>query len=191
LAESLREQGLLQPIGILPEGHLVFGERRIRAARKLGWKEIDARIVKPQSILAGELAENDMRKDFTVSERVAIAAALEAEMRRRGERRGRPRKEEKGGERTTFSKEERTTAAIVAKAAGFKGRQAYERARAVVEAAEKWPSPPGFRSRGRGSGARSGVRDGFGYAVTAWARARNRRRNGCDSEPIVSHLMRG
>lgn len=39
------------------------------------------------SILEGEYAENEMRKDFTKSERVAIAAALEREMgNRQGQR---------------------------------------------------------------------------------------------------------
>jgi len=87
----------------------------------------------------------------------ANAAAVEAEMRRQGERRGGKRQR---GARTLLPREEQRTATLAAKAAGFKGRQAYERARAVVEAAEKWPAAPGFRSRGRGPEARSGVRGG-------------------------------
>ena len=77
LAESIKTEGLLQPIGITEGNELVFGHRRLCACRDhLGWTEIDARIVKVTSIVAGEYAENEMRKDFTVSERVAILETI-------------------------------------------------------------------------------------------------------------------
>ncbi len=44
---------------------------------------IAVRIVRVSSILAGEYAENEIRKDFTPSERVAIGKASEAEIRNR------------------------------------------------------------------------------------------------------------
>jgi len=57
---------------------LVFGERRLRAVRDvLGYAEIHARIVNVTGILAGELAENNLRKGFSVSERVAILDTIE------------------------------------------------------------------------------------------------------------------
>jgi ParB/RepB/Spo0J family partition protein len=78
LADSIRQEGLLQPIGVTSKLELVFGERRIRAVRDiLKKKTILARIVDVSSILAGEYAENEIRKDFTSSERVAIAKAIE------------------------------------------------------------------------------------------------------------------
>lgn len=77
LAADIRRLGLLSPIGITREGELVFGERRLRACRDiLGWREIDVRIVDVPSIAAGEFAENEMRKAFTVSERVAILESM-------------------------------------------------------------------------------------------------------------------
>jgi hypothetical protein len=76
LADSMSEIGLLQPIGVTADFALVFGERRLRAARNLGWTAILARIVDVPSIVAGEYAENEVRKDFTPSERVAIAEAM-------------------------------------------------------------------------------------------------------------------
>src|SRR5512147_3245849 len=45
LADSMSEIGLLQPIGVTADFALVFGERRLRAARILGWTAILARIV--------------------------------------------------------------------------------------------------------------------------------------------------
>ena len=71
LAESIREEGLLQAIGVTETLELVFGERRLRAHRDiLKKKTILARIVDVTSIIAGEFAENEIRKDFTASERV-------------------------------------------------------------------------------------------------------------------------
>ena len=50
-------------------------------------RTILARIVSVSSILAGEYHENEIRKDFTPSERVAIARAIERQIgNRRGQR---------------------------------------------------------------------------------------------------------
>jgi ParB family chromosome partitioning protein len=73
LADSIAAVGLLQPIGITKHRELVFGERRLLACRDiLGWSEIPARIVNVRSIVEGEFHENEVRKDFTPGERVAI-----------------------------------------------------------------------------------------------------------------------
>jgi N6-adenosine-specific RNA methylase IME4 len=79
LATSIAELGLLQPIGIDPQRRLIFGERRLRAFQQLGRDTIPARVIEVASILAAEHAENELRKDFTVSERVAIVEALKRE----------------------------------------------------------------------------------------------------------------
>ena len=84
LANSIAEVGLLHPIGALASGELVFGERRLRACRDLlGWTEIPARIVNISSIVEGEIHENQIRKDFTPSERVAIERTIKAQIERR------------------------------------------------------------------------------------------------------------
>src|SRR5262249_8603022 len=77
LAASMDELGLLQAIGVRPDGTLVWGERRRRAAKLLGWTDIEAKIINIDSIARGEYAENTFRKDFTLSEAVAIKRALE------------------------------------------------------------------------------------------------------------------
>ncbi|MFD2814929.1 ParB N-terminal domain-containing protein [Paracoccus aerius] len=77
LASSIADIGLLQPIGVAPDNRLIFGERRLRAFRDiLGQTEIDVRIIDMPHIVVGENAENEVRKDFTTSERVAIAQAI-------------------------------------------------------------------------------------------------------------------
>jgi hypothetical protein len=67
---------------------LLFGERRLRSCRDiLKRDDIPARMVNVTSILEGELAENEVRNDFTPSERVAIGKAIEELIgNRRGQR---------------------------------------------------------------------------------------------------------
>ena len=77
LAQSIADLGLLQPIGIDSGYRLVFGERRLRAFQHLGRDKIPARFVNLDSLMKGELAENEFRLAFTPSERVAIGEALE------------------------------------------------------------------------------------------------------------------
>jgi DNA modification methylase len=129
LAESISQEGLLQPIGVTDRLELVFGERRIRAVRDiLKKKTILARIVNVSSILAGEYRENEVRKDFTPSERVAIAKAIERQIgNRRGQRTDQLREiipEVEPGRRT------RETAA---EKAGFGNDRTYRQAAKVVE----------------------------------------------------------
>ena len=62
---------------VRPDGTLIVGERRIRAAQTLGWLDVPARTVDLDDVVRGEFAENAIRKDFTPSEAVAIGRALE------------------------------------------------------------------------------------------------------------------
>ncbi len=129
LAENIRENGLLQPIGVTEKWELVFGERRLRAYRDvLGRKTIPARVVNVPSILAGEYAENEIRKDFTPSERVAIAAAIQRQI---GSRQGQRTDQLRGkvpevppGKRTRETAAER---------AGFGNDKTYRQAARVVQ----------------------------------------------------------
>jgi len=125
LATSITTEGLLQPIGVTEENVLVFGERRLLAVRDiLREPTIVARVVHVSSILAGEYAENEIRKEFTPSERVEIGKALESQL---GERRGRDNREyipELKGRRTTE---------LAAEKAGFGNRKTYDQAKRVVD----------------------------------------------------------
>jgi ParB-like chromosome segregation protein Spo0J len=124
LAASIEGVGLLQPIGVTPDHVLVFGERRLRACRDvLGWRTIPARVVNLRSILAGEVAENSVRKDWTISERVAIVESLRS-FGHGGDRRS---------DQARTGDDEALTVDRAAKLVGLGGKDGYFRARAVVE----------------------------------------------------------
>lgn len=73
LAESIEAIGLLHPVVITPQGHLIAGRRRLEAAKLLGWKAVPVHVVDLENVIEGELAENVHRKDFLPSELWAIA----------------------------------------------------------------------------------------------------------------------
>jgi N6-adenosine-specific RNA methylase IME4 len=77
LAKNMSELGLLQAIGISEDNELIWGQRRLEAARINGWKTIRARVVNLDK-LACEYSENTYREPFQPSEAVAIGAAMEA-----------------------------------------------------------------------------------------------------------------
>lgn len=128
LAASISELGLLQPIGVDSSYRLVFGERRLRACQALGWEKIPARTVHLDSILKGELAENEFRKDFTHSERVAIGEAIEAELHGRNHR---PAESPENFPELPKG----DTRDLAAKAAGFGNGKTYEQAKKVTNEA--------------------------------------------------------
>jgi hypothetical protein len=96
----------------------VFGERRLVACRdRLGWAEIDVRIVPVSSIAAGEYAENELRKEFTPSERVAILETIERM---------------KAGNPNFSNRPARVDSKTAAKSVGFRSKTTANDARRVV-----------------------------------------------------------
>lgn len=70
LAQSLKEQGLIQPIKVRPLGdeyEIVYGHRRVEAARRAGFDEIEATVedVDDRQALIQALIENLQREDMT------------------------------------------------------------------------------------------------------------------------------
>ena len=139
LAASIDELGLLHPIVIRPDGTLIAGARRLAAVALLGWTNVAVRVIDMDEIARGEFAENVCRKDFTLSEAVAIKRALEPvereaakERQREGGRAGR----QASGNLPQASKGRAADRA--AKATGM-ARRTLEKAEAVVCAAEAEP----------------------------------------------------
>ena len=71
LAASLKKFGQINPIIITKKNVLVAGERRLEAAKSLGWKTINVMIVEisnPLEMLEYEMEENAQRQDFAPEE---------------------------------------------------------------------------------------------------------------------------
>lgn len=74
LVDSMREQGLLEPLVIAetPAGYqIIAGERRFRAAKILGLAKVPVRVIKtsPQGMLEMSIVENVQREDLNPIER--------------------------------------------------------------------------------------------------------------------------
>ncbi|MCK6479426.1 MAG: ParB N-terminal domain-containing protein [Planctomycetes bacterium] len=140
LARSIDALGLLHPVVVDRDRNLVAGLRRLTACKSLGWTKIPVRVVDLDGMrLVAERDENTTRKDFLPSEAVAVGRAVEewergrAKVRRlsglrRGAKTPRPGKLPERGD----------TRDRVGAVVGLSGKT-YEKARAVVEAAEKDP----------------------------------------------------
>ncbi len=71
LKDSLRRYGLLNPITLNGKYELVAGERRLEAAKQIGWTSINANIIENLSAVSQvelEIEENNQRKEFTDEE---------------------------------------------------------------------------------------------------------------------------
>ena len=133
LAASIREIGLLHPIVVNEHGVLIAGLRRLEAYKLLGLAEIPATVVRLDDIVRGEHDENVYRKDFTVTEKVAIGTVIEERERQAAKERQLagvrpPENFTEGGEALQR----------VASVVGM-SRPTYVKAKAVVEAAEREP----------------------------------------------------
>ena len=124
LAATIEETELLQPIGITPDYHLVFGLRRLLACRDvLGKETVFARIVPMKSLLLGEILENTMRKEYTITERVAIVDFL------RSFHHGGDRRSKQARNRDV----EKITVDRAAKLIGLGGKDGHKRAKDVIK----------------------------------------------------------
>src|SRR5215831_16586282 len=139
LAASIAELTLLQPIVVRPDGVLIAGERRLRAAQALGWTDIPVNVVNLDAVVKGEHAENTCRKDFTLSEAVAIKRALGP--LEKAAAKERQREGGRAGGKASGNLPQASSGRAADKAAKATGmaRRTLEKAEAVVDAAEAEP----------------------------------------------------
>ena len=79
LSESLRQYGQISPIVISKKNQLIAGERRLEAAKRLGWRTINAIISERSGELERlelEVEENMQRRDFTADETAEASKRL-------------------------------------------------------------------------------------------------------------------
>lgn len=152
LAKSIQQIGLLQPLVCAAGFRLIAGRRRLEAVRKLGWEKVSVIIVNSLDdtlkALVAERDENTCRKEFAPSEAVTIGKAIEElekpkakERQKATQAKGKDKhgKPVIGGGNFPPPKEDNgKTRDKVAEVVGMSGRT-YEKAKRVVEAAEKEP----------------------------------------------------
>jgi ParB family chromosome partitioning protein len=130
LANSISKIGLLHEPIITQDKKLIDGERRLKALQMLGFSEVNVRVVNVPSVLKAEHDANAFAKAWTVSEKVAIAKAIEEEMvDRQGERTDlelRDKCPEVDGKRTRD---------LVAEKSGFGSGKSYQRAKKAMKEA--------------------------------------------------------
>jgi N6-adenosine-specific RNA methylase IME4 len=140
LARSIKDIGeLMHPIVIRSDGTLIAGERRLAACKQLGWTDIPVTVIDLDSVVRGEFAENIHRKDFTLSEAVAIKR--DAESLEKAAAKERQREGGRQGGKATGKLPTASTGRAADKAARATGmaRRTLEKAEAVVAAAEADP----------------------------------------------------
>lgn len=126
LKTSIQKLGLLQAIVVDKDRRLVCGGRRLTAAKALGWATIDAKVVDCDALMA-EHDENEVRKAFTVSERVAIAEAVAERLKGRA---GNPKLKANSGNISLIDAGQ--TRDLAAAKAGFGSGKTLEAAQAVI-----------------------------------------------------------
>jgi ParB family chromosome partitioning protein len=87
LARNIEDYVLWHPIVITEDSTLIIGHRRLEAFKCLGRETIPARRIDIENITMAEFIENEYRKDYTASERVAIIEALEQEFAKKARER--------------------------------------------------------------------------------------------------------
>lgn len=138
LAENIKTHGLLNPITVMEQADggyfLVAGFRRLKAVSLLGRESIAANVLSPvdaEERLYLEISENEARKSFNCSERLAYAEKIKVVEREKARRRQAVRT--KDGCRIIPENEKGRTRDIVAKKVGFASGRTLDRAFFVAE----------------------------------------------------------
>lgn len=137
LANDIREQGLINPPVVTPDYELIAGERRLRALKKLDYKQIEVRVMSVEDYehqLKIEISENEERKEFTYSEKMDYAKQLERiEAKKSRDRQLAGKDLVDQGPQGKKGK----TRDIVGEASGFGSGRTYARAKYIYENADE------------------------------------------------------
>lgn len=189
LMDSIREHGLLQPIGLSPGNHLLFGGRRLEAVKRLGL--LDVPVTRPEtrtdvlSLLKAERDENTCRKDMTPEELVDLGLRIE-EMERpkardrqaEGQRAGGFARHASASGSTEPKAENGRTNEVVSEALGL-STPTYKRMKHVVTTARNEDEAPEVREAAKS--VLTSMNAGEIGAAAAYRRVRESR-NGRDAQ---------
>ena len=140
LADDIKQNGLINPPVVIAETDgtftLLAGERRLRAMKSLGYRQVEVRTwgsLTDEQKLNIEISENEVRKDFSKAERVEYARRLEKiESVKARERQG--KRNDLTSEKN-FSNVERTSDVVAEKVGIGSGKQ-YEKEKYIVDNAD-------------------------------------------------------
>lgn len=136
LADDIEDRGLINPPVVTPDYELIAGERRLRALKKLDYKQIEVRVMSVEDYehqLKIEISENEERKEFTYSEKMDYAKQLE-----RIEAKKAKERQLKGTNLMDQGPQGKgTTRDIVGEAVGFGSGRTYGRAKYIYENADE------------------------------------------------------
>lgn len=143
LANDIKENGLINPPVVSPEMQLLAGERRLRACKQLGWKQIEVRVMTVRDAehqLNIEINENENRKDFTFSEKLEWARRLERIERVKAEERKKATLKQNASsvsQNSDYREIKGRANDIVAQKSGFGSRDTYGKAKFIAENADE------------------------------------------------------
>ncbi|HDJ4817305.1 TPA: ParB N-terminal domain-containing protein [Staphylococcus aureus] len=141
LADDIEDRGLINPPVVTPDYELIAGERRLKAMKKLDYRQIEVRIMSVEDYehqLKIEISENEERKAFTYSERMDYAKQLERiEAKKAKDRKTSKLKQNKDTVTDQGPERKGETRDIVGKASGFGSGRTYERAKYIYENADE------------------------------------------------------
>ncbi|HCV0020970.1 TPA: ParB N-terminal domain-containing protein [Staphylococcus aureus] len=141
LADDIEDRGLINPPVVTPDYELIAGERRLKAMKKLDYRQIEVRVMSVEDYehqLKIEISENEERKAFTYSERMDYAKQLERiEAKKAKDRKTSKLKQNKDTVTDQGPERKGETRDIVGKASGFGSGRTYSRAKYIYENADE------------------------------------------------------
>ncbi|HHC9264204.1 TPA: ParB N-terminal domain-containing protein [Staphylococcus aureus] len=141
LADDIEDRGLINPPVVTPDYELIAGERRLKAMKKLDYRQIEVRIMSVEDYehqLKIEISENEERKAFTYSERMDYVKQLERiEAKKAKDRKTSKLKQNKDTVTDQGPERKGETRDIVGKASGFGSGRTYARAKYIYENADE------------------------------------------------------
>lgn len=141
LADDIEDRGLINPPVVTPDYELIAGERRLRALKKLDYKQIEVRVMSVEDYehqLKIEISENEERKEFTYSEKMDYAKQLERiEEKKAKDRQTSQLKQNKNTVKDHGPERKGQTRDIVGEAVGFGSGRTYGRAKYIYENADE------------------------------------------------------
>lgn len=141
LADDIEQNGLINPPVVIAEADgtftLLAGERRLRAMKSLGYRQVEVRTwgsLTDEQKLNIEISENEVRKDFSKAERVEYARRLEKIESVKA--RERMAVNSKDGTPNLAEDKKGEASQIVAEKLGIGGKETYRKEKYIVDNAD-------------------------------------------------------